>query len=102
MISPGRVLRPVHEHAVRQVEVDPHLHAEDAAGGLGFLLAFFEAAAGGGFAAGQVDDGDAVALVDELGEGAAAEDFQVVGVWGDGDDIHRVRVGHGRSPRVLE
>ena len=91
------VLRAVHEHPVGQAEVDPHRHAEDLPRRFGLDFAGLVAAARRRLAAGQVDHADAIALLDELGERPAADDFKIVRVRSDGDHVERLFVHGGTS-----
>ena len=87
------VLGAIHQHAIGQFDVDSHLDAEVLPGGLGFALARLERAARRGLAARQVEDADAVALLDQLGERPAAEDFEVVRVRRHGRHVEPVGRG---------
>ena len=78
----------IEQPAIRQIERDPHLHAERLGGRFGFGQPHFRARrARRRLAVGQVDDADLVALPHELGERAAAGDFHVVGMGADGDHV---------------
>src|SRR6185312_10239710 len=99
------ILGAVHEDAVGQVDVDADGDAEDFACGLGFGAAGFGAAARRRLPARQVEDADGIALRHELGQRSAAQNFEVVRMRGDGNDIESVRQGfgaHGGSPRNSE
>ena len=70
----------VHQLAVGQPQVDAHRHAENLACLFCFADADLFGAAQRWLTAGQVEDADAIALLDQSRQRATTEDFQVIGV----------------------
>jgi hypothetical protein len=86
----------IEQPAVGEVEREALVDAELFGGGAGFGKSNFGARRERrGLAVGEVDNADAVALPDQMGERAAATDFDVVGVSADGDDVEGLGLGVG-------
>ena len=72
---------------VGNAEVAAPLHTEDLGGFGSFFGARFGSAAGAHFAGGEIEDAGLVAALGHFEERAAASEFDVIGVSGDGEQI---------------
>jgi hypothetical protein len=77
------------EMRVPQARVLARMDAQGPGAGCGLLRAQGDGAARARFPGGEIQDADAVALADGLGERAASGQLDVVGMGSDGQQVHR-------------
>jgi len=75
------------ETGVGEAEVAADFHAENFRGDCGFAEASFRSATRAGFTAGKVENASAISCLRHFENSAAAGEFDVVGMGGDGEQV---------------